>query len=142
MSPEELLQSIKQRDMSGELDWGKMGEEIHNAHEMATSTAGLVLCLEMHKCLMDLAERQIKDVEAFRKFRQHDYMFLLTKEVMIGRTDGNIDPVRVAEITKREIAAGRMSSSNEVHILATAQAEEFRRSTREPSNGRKCHDFS
>jgi hypothetical protein len=129
MSTKELLESIWESDPSEMFDWGKASSKIRDAHEAATSTAERVLCLEMHKKINDFMESQLKDKEVLKKFqkhRGHDYHFLLLKEVMIGKTDGDVDPARMAEITKREIAAGRMLANNEIHILATAQSEEQR----------------
>jgi hypothetical protein len=124
--PVELLESVTTQAQSGALDWRKMRDQIHEAHEMARSTADRVLCLNLHKTVMDAVERQQlvepHNLDEFRKARRQDYNLLLIKEVMIGRTDGNVDPVRMAEITRREVAAGRMAADDEMHEIAVAGA--------------------
>ncbi|MDQ0319687.1 hypothetical protein QO002_001825 [Pararhizobium capsulatum DSM 1112] len=124
-SPAELLvERILARGQSGQIDWRQAREEIHDAHDLATNAAERVLCLGVHKAIMDAVERHgaVSDVECFRKTRRQDYNLLLIKEVMIGKTDGLIDPIALAEITGREVAAGRMPPDDEFHKLATAGA--------------------
>jgi hypothetical protein len=52
--------------------------------------------------------------------RSQYYNLLLIKEATIGRTDGNIPPDKLAAITRREVAAGRMSPDDDLHKLAVA----------------------
>jgi hypothetical protein len=56
----------------------------------------------------------------FRKARLQDYNLLLIKEAMIGRIDGNVPPDKLAAITRREVAAQRMSPEDELHKFAVA----------------------
>jgi hypothetical protein len=55
--------------------------------------------------------------------RLRDYHTLLIVEAVVGRTDGLVDPIKMAEITGREVIAGRMIADDEVHKLALAGAE-------------------
>jgi hypothetical protein len=103
-------------------DVNKWREEITRAHAAATTEAERVLCLQMFKALSDFIERQL-DPEAlpeWQKMRSQYYNLLLIKEATIGRTDGNIPPDKLAAITRREIAAGRMSPDDDLHKLAVA----------------------
>jgi hypothetical protein len=104
-------------------DWRQVRKEIHDAHDVAKTEADRILCLGVHKIVMDTVERQglIEDdkLADFRKARQQDYNLLLVKEAMIGRTDGNVAPDKMAAITRREVAAGRMSPVDELHRLSS-----------------------
>jgi hypothetical protein len=93
------------------LDAGKWREEITRAHEAATTEAERVLCLQLFKAVADAVERQLgpEALPDWRKVRSQYYNLLLIKEAVIGRTDGNIPPDKLAAITRREVAAGRMS---------------------------------
>jgi hypothetical protein len=127
MSATELLKRFSAMASAGEVvDWPVMREEIHAEHELATTEADRVLCLTLHKTLMDFVERTAigpEKLEKFKETRSQDYSLLLVKEVMIGRTDGNVDPVRMMAITSREIRDGRMSPDDKLHTLAVAGAE-------------------
>ena len=54
------------------------------------------------------------------KNRDQNYILLLIKEAMIGRPDGIAPPDKLADITRREVAAGRTSADDEFHKLAVA----------------------
>jgi hypothetical protein len=76
---------------------------------------------------MDSVERQAKfsaeDRAEFKKLRSQEYNLLLFREAMIGRTDGLLDPTAMKRITAREIAAGRITSDDEMHTLSVVGAE-------------------
>jgi hypothetical protein len=113
---------IKEAQSGNTLNWRRARKDIHEAHDAANTEAERVLCLRMHKAVMDAVERrgiiEKNNLAHFRKARQQDYNLLLAKEAMIGRTDGNVPPAKMAAITHREIAAGRMSPNDELHKLA------------------------
>jgi len=46
-------------------------------------------------------------------------MAFLTEEATIGNSTGQIDPRRMAALTTREVAAGRLSPDNDLHKLST-----------------------
>jgi hypothetical protein len=124
MKAEELADRLsREAKAGGSLDWLSMRKEIFQAHNEATTEQERVLCLALHKLTMDAAERTTivpEKLADFRKIRLADYNLLLIKEAVIGRTDGNIPPDKLAAITSREVAAGRMSPEGEFHKLAVA----------------------
>jgi hypothetical protein len=124
MKPTELAERLSREAETGRsIDWRNAREEIHQAHDEATTEQQRVLCLAMHKAIMDAAERiaiEPDKLADFRKARLQDYNLLLIKEAMIGRTDGNVPPDKLAAITRREVAAQRMSPEDELHKLAVA----------------------
>jgi hypothetical protein len=108
----------------GTLDWVRMRNEISEEHERAATAEERVICLQLHKAVMDAVERQAPPeiLANFKKTRLEDYNRLLVSEALIGCTDGNVDPTKLLEITRREIAAGRMSPDAKVHELAVIGA--------------------
>ena len=121
----ELVDRLIREKRSGDaLDWQQVRKDIHEAHDAANTDADRVLCLALHKMIMDAVERQDAiegdKLADFRETRQEDYNLLLMKEAMIGRTDGLLQPDKIAAITRREVAAGRMSADDELHKLAVA----------------------
>ena len=132
------MEHLKERMQSGSFDWGELRKNIHAAHGNAVTTEDRVLCLGIHKAVMDLMEGQIapENMQEFREARSEDYNLLLLKEVMVGKTDGLVDPVKMAEITRREVAAGRMTADEDLHALALAGVEVFGR----PSPSKKSDD--
>ena len=122
MNANELIESIERQMATGEIEWRQAREDIHAVHRNATTEAERVLCLSLHKAVMDAMERNEGAIIPggmgdFRKLREQDYNLLLVSEVMIGRTDGLVDPVAMRRITDREVAAGRMSPDDEMRKL-------------------------
>ncbi|GEM_PF-2477738 len=139
------------------LDWPRIRDEIHAEHDRAATTQERETLLSVYKTVMDAVERQMRpeDLEKFRKTRSEDYNLLLIKEATIGDHSGNINPQRMAAITRREVTAGRMSPDNELHKLAvagaavlTSQTKAYRRSLVAPFFARPmqllrfCFSFS
>jgi hypothetical protein len=50
----------------------------------------------------------------FQTGRAQNYRIWLISEAIIGRTDGSIDPVRLAEISQRLLDARRLSADDEL----------------------------
>jgi hypothetical protein len=128
MSAKELAERLAQESQVGkEIDWLKVREEIIAEHERATTTAERITCLDLHKAIMDFVERSNcispENMDAFRRTRAQDYRTLLVSEAIIGRTDGNVPPDKLAEITTREVNAGRLSADDEIHKLAINEIE-------------------
>jgi len=96
--------------------------EIHDLHDKSVTTQERVALLSVHKSLLGVAERQMRldDLAEYRNLHRADYNLLLIKEATIGDNSGNINPHRMAVITNREVAAGRMSPDDELHKLAAA----------------------
>lgn len=113
---------IREMQSGRMLNWRQVREDIHEAHDVADTEADRVLCLSIHKTIMDAVEREglIEEdsLAEFREARRQDYNLLLVKEAVIGRTDGNVPPDKMAAITRREVAAGRMSANDELHRIA------------------------
>lgn len=121
MSVADFLERLQANSVPGEeLDWRRIRDEIHAEHDHATTTKDRETLLSVHKIVMDTVERNIRgdDLEEFRTARSQDYNLLLIKEAMIGDTSGIINQERMAAITSREVAAGRMSPDDELHKLA------------------------
>jgi hypothetical protein len=129
MSAIELAERLAKEIQSGaRLDWKGIRKEIVDEHERATNMAERILCLSLYKVLMDVVvERQNisepKDLEEFKTLRAQEYRLMLIREETIGRTDGLIDPKKMAEITRREVAEGRMAADDDFHTLAVSGAE-------------------
>jgi hypothetical protein len=125
MTVRDLFERLEaQAATSGPMDLLRIRKDIHAEHERATTTADREALLAIHKTVMDAAERQIRaeDLADFRKVRSQDYCLLLIKEAIIGDNSGNINPLRIAAITRRAVEAGRMAADDELHKLAVAGA--------------------
>jgi hypothetical protein len=119
-------------------DWRKWQKEILAAHEKAPDERDRVLCLDLHRTLLDTVERQIRpdDLEEFRKLRDQEYITLLLQEAMIGQTDDNLDPVKMLAITTREVRDGRMREDDNLHKLSVETVLKLcEPSTPKPSGG-------
>ena len=101
----------------GALDWPKMRDDIHAAFERATTSEERAALLQMHRVLMDRVEPHIQaaDLAAFQTARRQDYCLLLVSEARAG---DQVSPHLLEVVTRREIAAGRMSSDDELRNLA------------------------
>lgn len=71
-----LAESImRQWQSGGGLDWRRARDDIHAAFDDPAATqADRVLCLAMHKSIMDAVERHhlVTDLAGFRKARRQD----------------------------------------------------------------------
>ena len=113
MTVADFLQKLLADVATGaKLDWSRIRDQIHAEHDRALTTQERETLLSVYKTVMDAVERQIRpdDLEKFRKTRSEDYNLLLVKEAAIGDDSGNINAQRMAAITSREVAAGRISS--------------------------------
>jgi hypothetical protein len=100
--------------------WQEARDQIHTEYGQATTTKERVILLELHRTLMDAVERNCVEADKladFRKARLQDYRLLLISEAIAGRTDGNVDPVRMGQIVQRETEAGRLSTDDELYVL-------------------------
>jgi hypothetical protein len=126
MSVSELLQRLQALPFGVPWDWRQIRKDIHDEHDRATTTADRVALLAIYKSAMDAVERNAdftpEDMERFKKARRQDYNLLLIREAMIGKTDGNINPQKIGEITRREVESGRMAPDDDFHKLAVAGA--------------------
>lgn len=122
----ELLSRIDKHKDAG-FDISEMREEIQNLHDLAENDAQFTVCLGLFKSLMALVERQgvvdEKNIEEYRELAHKNYMLLLIKENVRGRTDGNIDPVKWLAMAEREVKAGRMEPDDELIAMARSIVE-------------------
>jgi hypothetical protein len=115
-----VTQLLNELSAGHSVSWQEAREQIHAEHRQATTTKDRVILLELHRTLMDAVERNCVEADKladFRKARLQDYRLLLISEAIIGRTDGNVDPVRMGQIAQREADAGRLSIDDEVYVL-------------------------
>jgi hypothetical protein len=133
----ELIRRIRMEGESGlGIDWQHTRDDIYEAHDAAETEAERVACLRMYFVLMDEVERQgivyQGKLEEFRELRRQYYTMLLIKEALIGVTDGLVRPDRMAAITRREVAAGRMAGDDETHRIAVEGEMALAAPRREP----------
>jgi hypothetical protein len=110
--------------------------ETERAHAAASTEVDLVLCLAMINFINEQFEEHVaaqqhdpEDLSELRKARHQYYMAFLAEEATIGNTSGQIDPRQMAAITRREVAAGRLSPDTDLHKLCTglvARSDRFR----------------
>ncbi len=101
------------------LDIKKIREEILELYKNTTDEAEEVQLLQLHKALMDNAERHLSgsDLDTFRTTRRQDYNLLLISKCLEGE---NVSPPLLDALTMREVAAGRMEPDDELRKLAEA----------------------
>jgi hypothetical protein len=119
-----LLDRLSTTQPGAGIDIAEIREEVHAAFAAATSESDREVLLKVHKALCDMIERQLQPVdrEESRKTRDQDYCLLLVTEAKIGDSSPNLNPHRMAQITRREVAAGRMAWDHELHKLSSAGA--------------------
>jgi hypothetical protein len=121
MSAKELLDRFMALTTGDQIDWHEMRKEVLAEHEKASDERDRVLCLNLHRALMNFVERSAiepQELEEFRKVRDHDYIGLLLREATIGETEDNLDPSKVLAVTTRDVRDGRMNENYELHRLA------------------------
>jgi hypothetical protein len=99
MSAKELLDRFMASAKPGvPLDWRKWQKEIVAEHEKAPNERDRVLCLDLHRALLNAVERQIKpaDLEELKKLRDQEYILLLLQEAMIESRCLPLQPARFA----------------------------------------------
>lgn len=125
MSVRDLFERLQAIPIGVPMDLPKIRTEIHAEFERARTTAEHEALLAIFKAVMDCAERKInvQDLEEFKDVRRKDYRLLLIREA--GMLDGNIDPRKLEEITRREVEAGRMTSDDDFRKFAVAGVDVF-----------------
>jgi hypothetical protein len=144
MSAKELLDRLMSFNVGDTLNWREMRDEIHAEHKKAPDERDRILCLDLHRALMDFAERRAiepHEIEKFRETRYQDYALLLFREAMIGQADDNLDPVEMLAITSREVRAGRMSKDDKLYRLAVEGVQKIGPSPTKPSLGTKLRSW-
>lgn len=116
---DEFTRIVELRLTEPELDWRKEREEILALHEIASEDHEFEATLQLYWALMGAVKRQsgVTDLEKFEKLNSQEYATLLISENIRGRTDGNIDPLKMKKIAEREIIAGRMKPDDELYKM-------------------------
>lgn len=102
-------------------DWREFRDEIAALHAEAATEEEFVTLLEAHSNLVAVGPHAY-DAETWAKLlpiTRGEYLNFLNREAL---EDGNINPVLLDRVTKREIAAGRMDPDDEHASLAAAGA--------------------
>lgn len=102
-------------------DWREFRDEIAALHAEATTEEEFVTLLEAHSNLVAVGPHAY-DADTWAKLlpiTYGEYLNFLNREAL---EDGNINPVLLERVTKREIAAGRMDPDDEHANLAAAGA--------------------
>src|ERR1700730_3280947 len=101
MSVRDLFERLQAIPIGVPMDLPNIRTEIHAEFDRARTTAEREALLAIFKAVMDCAERKIdvQDLEEFKDVRRNDYRLLLIREA--GMPDGNIDPRKLDEITRR-----------------------------------------
>jgi len=122
MSVSDLIERLQALPIGVPMDLPKIRTEIHAGFKRARTTAEREALLTIFKAVMDAAERQIKaqDLEEFNKLRRN--LLLIQEAVM---PDGNVDPQKLEDITRREVEAGRMASDDDFRKFAMAGVDVF-----------------
>ncbi len=103
--------------------WLPLHEQVLKNHEIVSSDEDKEKLLDLHKTLLDKAEKWLPDsidVDRFRELRLKEYNKMLLNEATIG---GSLCVETLYELTQRELQAGRMSPTHEfieIAIQATA----------------------
>ena len=110
----------------GELNWREERDILWNIYQRSDADEEKSDIIELLQALMDIVERVdgvIADVEAFIKYRRKQHEAFLLSECI---QNASINLVQLYAVTLREIAAGRMIESDELHKLALAAKEALR----------------
>lgn len=101
-------------------------EEVLILHHNIEDEESRVELMRLFNVIADILEaylvREGDDVEAFRLHRQGQIWAFLRAESLV---DGEIDRGRLLRITRREIAAGRLDKSDEIHRYALGDDHAF-----------------
>ena len=101
-------------------------EEVLILHHNIEDEESRVELMRLFNVIADIVEahlvREGEDVEPFRLHRQGQIWAFLRAESLV---DGEIDRVRLLRVTNREIAAGRLDESDEIHRYALGDDHAF-----------------
>ena len=118
MKPE--IASLHER-MSHGGDWRAFRDEIAALHAAATTEEEYVTLLEAHRNLVAVG-KSAYDEHTYTKLlpiAAAEYRNFLNKEAM---EDGNVNPVLLERITRREVEAGRLEPNDGFRTLAASAA--------------------
>ena len=111
------LQELTKRPADAIVNFKEIREEISKEFGQSKSAEYRAALLAMLKSTLDIVEKTIapENLEEFKKIRLREYKTFIVQESLIGE---NVCVETLDEITRREIAAGRMSSSDELREVA------------------------
>jgi hypothetical protein len=118
MSSQDLYDRLPEDSAEILLGWREIRAKVHDEFDKATEKERCAL-LQLFTATMNIAEATIQpaDLESFRKTRKEDYNRLIVKESVVGE---NICAETAYAVTRREIAAGRMSPEDDLAKIAAA----------------------
>jgi hypothetical protein len=115
MGLRELLEDAKERPNRLLIRWREVRQEIRNEHKRARTFDERGVLLGIYKSVMDFVEATAnfspEALEIFKTERRQYYCLLLATEVVAE--GGNVDPMKMKAVMRREIEAGRIASNNE-----------------------------
>lgn len=117
MSANEIFQQLQLLPSDSALNWRRIRDRITEGYSRV-STADRIILLKLYHAVIEMAERQVppNDLERFRIGRQQDYYRMLVSEWLTR--DGKVSPETMDAVTRREVAAGRMSPNDALRRIA------------------------
>ena len=99
-------------------NWRAIREKIVQELDTATTESQREALLQLFKALMDMVDSLVQKnqpefLSEFRNARRQDYKLFITRECLVGE---NISAIKLLEVTRREIASGRMTPDCEPTI--------------------------
>jgi hypothetical protein len=118
MSSQDLYDRLPEDSVKILLGWREIRAKVHEEFDRATEKERCAL-LQLFTATMNIAEATIEpaELESFRKTRKQDYDRLIVKESLVGES---ICSETAYAVTRREIAAGRMSPDDDLARTAAA----------------------
>ncbi len=122
MNPEiETLKARMEAEALAEFNWRGWRDEIARLHNEAQTEAEHIAIIEAHQSLLDIGERVFDPdtLATIRPIHRAEYKNFLNKESL---EFGNINPVRLEYVTRREVEAGRLAPEDGLRELAVSGA--------------------
>lgn len=111
------LQELTERPSGAIVNFQEIREEISKEFGNAKSGEYRAALLAMLKSTLDIVEATIapEKLEEFKQIRMKEYKTYIVQEALVGE---NVCVETLDEVTRREIAAGRMDPSDKLRELA------------------------
>lgn len=118
---ERLQQLLAGARAAPQVDWLELRNELFAEHGRATTPADKGDCIAAWKSLMDAIENAASpgDLAKLKEARRKDYNVFVVNESLL---DGQVEPAKLAEVTLREVTAGRMAANHRLRVLAIFSA--------------------
>jgi hypothetical protein len=117
----ELVQRVKELGIDSPADWVQLRAQIFREHMRATTTEERVALLKAWHASMNLLQvlldrtASAEEADRFNAAWLADYRELLVQETLVG---ANICASLLDEVTRREVAAGRLASDDALRQVA------------------------